>query len=149
MKKTLMTILVSGLMFASCSKQEVSDNPLLQKWDTPFETAPFEKIKVEHYLPAFEAAIAEHNKEIQAIIDNAEAPTFDNTIAALDYSGETLSKVAGVFFNMMAANTSEELQKVNEQVGPMMATHSDNVSMNAKLFEKIKAVYAVKSYVPG
>ena len=144
MKKTLMTILVSGLMLASCSKQEVSDNPLLQKWDTPFETAPFEKIKVEHYLPAFEAAIAEHNKEIQAIIDNAEAPTFDNTIAALDYSGETLSKVAGVFFNMMAANTSEELQKVNEQVGPMMATHSDNVSMNAKLFEKIKAVYDAK-----
>ena len=76
MKKTLMTILVSGLMLASCSKQEVSDNPLLQKWDTPFETAPFEKIKVEHYLPAFEAAIAEHNKEIQAIIDNAEAPNF-------------------------------------------------------------------------
>lgn len=144
MKKTLMTILVSGLMFASCSKQEVSDNPLLQKWDTPFETAPFEKIKVEHYLPAFEAAIAEHNKEIQAIIDNAEAPTFDNTIAALDYSGETLSKVAGVFGNMMAANTSEELQKVNEQVGSMMATHSDNISMNAKLFEKIKAVYDAK-----
>ncbi len=144
MKKTLMTILVSGLMFASCSKQEATDNPLLQKWDTPFETAPFEKIKVEHYLPAFEAAMEEHNKEIQAIIDNAEAPTFDNTIAALDYAGETLSKVAGVFFNMMAANTSEELQKVNEQVGPMMATHSDNVSMNAKLFERIKAVYDAK-----
>ncbi|MEE1143523.1 MAG: M3 family metallopeptidase [Bacteroidales bacterium] len=144
MKKTLMTILVSGLMFASCSKQETTDNPLLQKWDTPFETAPFEKIKVEHYLPAFEAAMEEHNKEIQAIIDNAEAPTFDNTIAALDYAGETLSKVAGVFFNMMAANTSEELQKVNEQVGPMMATHSDNISMNAKLFEKIKAVYDAK-----
>lgn len=144
MKKTLMTILVSGLMFASCSKQETTDNPLLQKWDTPFETAPFEKIKVEHYLPAFEAAMEEHNKEIQAIIDNAEAPNFDNTIAALDYAGETLSKVAGVFFNMMAANTSEELQKVNEQVGPMMATHSDNISMNAKLFEKIKAVYDAK-----
>ena len=144
MKKTLMTILVSGLMFASCSKQETTDNPLLQKWDTPFETAPFEKIKVEHYLPAFEAAMEEHNKEIQAIIDNAEAPTFDNTIAALDYAGETLSKVVGVFFNMMAANTSEELQKVNEQVGPMMATHSDNISMNAKLFEKIKAVYDAK-----
>ena len=139
-----MTILVSGLMFASCSKQETTDNPLLQKWDTPFETAPFEKIKVEHYLPAFEAAMEEHNKEIQAIIDNAEAPTFDNTIAALDYAGETLSKVAGVFGNMMAANTSEELQKVNEQVGSMMATHSDNISMNAKLFEKIKAVYDAK-----
>lgn len=144
MKKLMMTLCTVGLMFAGCNKQSGEDNPLLQKWDTPFETAPFEKIKVEHYLPAFEAAIAEHDKEIQAIIDNAEAPTFDNTIAALDYSGETLSKVAGVFFNMMAANTSEELQKVNEKVGPMMATHSDNVSMNAKLFEKIKAVYDAK-----
>lgn len=144
MKKLMMTLCAVGLMFAGCNKQSGEDNPLLQKWDTPFETAPFEKIKVEHYLPAFEAAIAEHDKEIQAIIDNAEAPTFDNTIAALDYSGETLSKVAGVFFNMMAANTSEELQKVNEKVGPMMATHSDNVSMNAKLFEKIKAVYDAK-----
>ena len=144
MKKLMMTLCAVGLMFAGCNKQSGEDNPLLQKWDTPFETAPFEKIKVEHYLPAFEAAIAEHDKEIQAIIDNAEAPTFDNTIAALDYSGETLSKVAGVFFNMMAANTSEELQKVNEKVGPLMATHSDNVSMNAKLFEKIKAVYDAK-----
>lgn len=144
MKKLMMTLCAVGLMFAGCNKQSGEDNPLLQKWDTPFQTAPFEKIKVEHYLPAFEAAIAEHDKEIQAIIDNAEAPTFDNTIAALDYSGETLSKVAGVFFNMMAANTSEELQKVNEKVGPMMATHSDNVSMNAKLFEKIKAVYDAK-----
>lgn len=144
MRKTLMTILVSGLVLASCSQKQGSDNPLLQTWDTPFETAPFEKIKVEHYLPAFEAAMAEHDKEIQAIIDNAEAPTFDNTIAALDYSGQTLTKVAGVFYNMMAANTSEELQKVNEQIGPMMATHSDNVSMNAKLFEKIKAVYDAK-----
>ena len=139
-----MTILVSGLVLASCSQKQGSDNPLLQTWDTPFETAPFEKIKVEHYLPAFEAAMAEHDKEIQTIIDNAEAPTFDNTIAALDYSGQTLTKVAGVFYNMMAANTSEELQKVNEQIGPMMATHSDNVSMNAKLFEKIKAVYDAK-----
>lgn len=144
MKKTMMTLCALGLMFAGCSKQSGSDNPLLQEWDTPFQTAPFEKIKVEHYLPAFEAAIAEHDKEIQAIIDNAEAPTFDNTIAALDYSGQTLSKVAGVFYNMMAANTSEELQKVNEKVGPLMATHSDNVSMNAKLFEKIKAVYDAK-----
>ncbi|MEE1096811.1 MAG: peptidase M3, partial [Bacteroidales bacterium] len=115
----MMTLCALGLMFAGCSKQSGSDNPLLQEWDTPFQTAPFEKIKVEHYLPAFEAAIAEHDKEIQAIIDNAEAPTFDNTIAALDYSGQTLTKVAGVFYNMMAANTSEELQKVNEKIGPL------------------------------
>ncbi|MBO7277284.1 MAG: M3 family metallopeptidase [Bacteroidales bacterium] len=144
MKKTLMTILVSGLVLASCSKNQTADNPLLQEWDTPFQTAPFEKIKVEHYLPAFQAAMEEHNKEIQAIIDNAEEPNFENTIAALDYSGATLSKIAGVYYNMMAANTSAELQKVHEEVGPLMATHSDNVSMNADLFAKIKKVYDAK-----
>lgn len=144
MKKTLMTILVSGLVLASCSKNQTTDNPLLQEWNTPFQTAPFEKIKVEHYLPAFQAAMEEHNKEIQAIIDNAEEPNFENTIAALDYAGETLSKIAGVYYNMMAANTSPELQKVHEEVGPLMAAHSDNVSMNAELFAKIKKVYDAK-----
>ena len=144
MRKTLMTILAAGLVLASCSQKQATDNPLLQQWDTPFETAPFEKIKVEHYLPAFEVAMEEHNKEIQAIIDNAEEPNFENTIAALDYAGATLSKIAGVYYNMMAANTSKELQKVHEKVGPMMATHSDNVSMNADLFAKIKKVYDAK-----
>lgn len=141
MKKTMITLLAAGLMFAGCGKQGDKDNPLLQKWDTPFETAPFEKIKPEHYLPAFEAAIAEHEKEIGQIVSNKEAATFDNTIAALDYSGQSLSRIQGIYFNMMAANTSKELQDLQEKIGPMLAQHSDNVSMNADLFKRVKAVW--------
>ena len=141
MKKTMITLLAAGLMFAGCGKQGDKDNPLLQKWDTPFETDPFEKIKPEHYLPAFEAAIAEHEKEIEQIVSNKEAATFDNTIAALDYSGQSLSRIQGIYFNMMAANTSKELQDLQEKIGPMLAQHSDNVSMNADLFKRVKAVW--------
>lgn len=140
----MMTFLAAGLILAGCAKQGAKDNPLLQTWDTPFETAPFSKIKPEHYLPAFEAAIAEHEKEIKQIVSNSEVPTFDNTIAALDFSGQLLSRIQGVYFNMMAANTSEELQKLQEQIGPMLAHHSDNVSMNADLFKRIKAVWDAK-----
>ncbi len=144
MRKTVMTLLAAGLMFASCSKSETSDNPLLQKWDTPFETAPFSKIKPEHYLPAFKAAIAQHEEEIKGIVSNSEAPTFENTIAAFDFSGQLLSRVAGVYFNMMAANTNEQMQKIQQEVGPLMANHSDNVSMNADLFKRVKAVWDAK-----
>ena len=136
-----MSLLAAGMLFTACNKQDNADNPLLQKWDTPFETAPFEKIKPEHYLPAFKAAIEQHDKEIQEIVSNKEAATFDNTIAALEFSGQLLSRIQGVYFNMLAANTSTELQKAQEEIGPLLAHHSDNVSMNAELFKRVKAVW--------
>lgn len=141
MRKTVMSLLAAGMLFAACNKQDNADNPLLQKWDTPFETAPFEKIKPEHYLLAFKAAIEQHDKEIQEIVSNKEAATFDNTIAALEFSGQLLSRIQGVYFNMLAANTSTELQKAQEEIGPLLAHHSDNVSMNADLFKRVKAVW--------
>lgn len=141
MRKTVMSLLAAGMLFTACNKQDNADNPLLQKWDTPFETAPFEKIKPEHYLPAFKAAIEQHDKEIQEIISNKETATFDNTIAALEFSGQLLSRIQGVYFNMLAANTSTELQKAQEEIGPLLAHHSDNVSMNAELFKRVKAVW--------
>lgn len=141
MRKTVMSLLAAGMLFTACNKQDNADNPLLQKWDTPFETAPFEKIKPEHYLPAFKAAIEQHDKEIQEIVYNKEAATFDNTIAALEFSGQLLSRIQGVYFNMLAANTSTELQKAQEEIGPLLAHHSDNVSMNAELFKRVKAVW--------
>ncbi len=144
MRKTVMSLLAAGMLFAACNKQDNADNPLLQKWDTPFETAPFEKIKPEHYLPAFKAAIEQHDKEIQEIVSNKEAATFDNTIAALEFSGQLLSRIQGVYFNMLAANTSTELQKAQEEIGPLLAHHSDNVSMNAELFKRVKAVWDSK-----
>lgn len=141
MRKTVMSLLAAGMLFTACNKQDNADNPLLQKWDTPFETAPFEKIKPEHYLPAFKAAIEQHDKEIQEIVSNKEAATFDNTIATLEFSGQLLSRIQGVYFNMLAANTSTELQKAQEEIGPLLAHHSDNVSMNAELFKRVKAVW--------
>lgn len=144
MRKTVMSLLAAGMLFTACNKQDNADNPLLQKWDTPFETAPFEKIKPEHYLPAFKAAIEQHDKEIQEIVSNKEAATFDNTIAALEFSGQLLSRIQGVYFNMLAANTSTELQKAQEEIGPLLAHHSDNVSMNAELFKRVKAVWDSK-----
>lgn len=141
MRKTVMSLLAAGMLFTACNKQDNADNPLLQKWDTPFETAPFEKIKPEHYLPAFKAAIEQHDKEIQEIVSNKEAATFDNTIAALEFGGQLLSRIQGVYFNMLAANTSTELQKAQEEIGPLLAHHSDNVSMNAELFKRVKAVW--------
>lgn len=141
MRKTVMSLLAAGMLFTACNKQDNADNPLLQKWDTPFETAPFEKIKPEHYLPAFKAAIEQHDKEIQEIVSNKEAATFDNTIAALEFSGQLLSRIQGVYFNMLAANTSTELQKAQEEIGPLLAHHSDNVSMNAELFKRVKSVW--------
>lgn len=144
MRKTVMSLLAAGMLFTACNKQDNADNPLLQKWDTPFETAPFEKIKPEHYLPAFKAAIEQHDKEIQEIVSNKEAATFDNTIAALEFGGQLLSRIQGVYFNMLAANTSTELQKAQEEIGPLLAHHSDNVSMNAELFKRVKAVWDSK-----
>lgn len=141
MRKTVMSLLAAGMLFTACNKQDNADNPLLQKWDTPFETEPFEKIKPEHYLPAFKAAIEQHDKEIQEIVSNKEAATFDNTIATLEFSGQLLSRIQGVYFNMLAANTSTELQKAQEEIGPLLAHHSDNVSMNAELFKRVKAVW--------
>lgn len=143
MKKTILAMLSLAIILGSCSRKDsnLTDNPLLQDWNTPHGTVPFDKIKLTHYLPAFEEAIKQHNAEIDAIIDEKNAPNFENTIAQFDYSGQLLSKVGGVFFNMTSANTNPELQTIEEKVGPMMAKHSDDVLMNAKLFAKVKQVW--------
>ncbi len=145
MKKKLLTIAACACMTAaltqSCSMQENSDNPFLSEYTTEFEIPPFESIKVEHYLPALKAGIEEQNKEIEAIINNPEAPTFENTILALDNSGQTINKVAYVFFALTESMSSPELQQVDEEFTPLLTKHSDEISMNDKLFERIKAVY--------
>lgn len=143
MKKKILFMLSAALLFGACQNKDLSkdSNPLLQTWDTPFGTPPFEKIKVTDYLPAFTAAMQEHNDEIEKIIKNKEKANFENTIAAFDYSGELLAQVAGVFYNMTAANTNEDIQKLEEKIGPMMAKHRDEITMNAKLFEKVKSVW--------
>ena len=118
-----------------------NDNPLLKEFNTPFGVPPFSEIKIEHYKPAFEAAVAEHQKEIDAIVNNKAVPTFQNTIEALDKSGKLLDKVGSVFYNMSSANTNDELQKVSREITPMMTTHYNNISLNPVLFSKVKSVY--------
>jgi peptidyl-dipeptidase Dcp len=147
MRKTTILLLSSIILFTMSCKQktnEVSDNPLLQEWDTPYGVPPFDKIKIEHYKPALEAAMQEQKDNIQKIIDNKEAPNFENTIAALEFSGLTLSKVAGVFFNLLSSDTNEELQKIAQEISPKLSNHSDEIIMNPELFAKIEEVYKNK-----
>ena len=117
------------------------ENPLLTESTAPFGAPEFDKIKTEHYLPAFEAAIAEAKAEIDAIVANTEEPTFENTIEAMEYSGKTLNTVAGIFYNLMEANTDDQMQAVAEQIAPMMTEFSMYVSLNQDLFQRVKAVY--------
>jgi peptidyl-dipeptidase Dcp len=143
MKKTILLMLSVALLLGSCGKdkKDLANNPLLKEWNSPFGTPPFDKIQAKDYLPAFEEGMRVHNEEIDAIINNKEAANFENTIVAYDLSGELLSKVSGVFFNMTSCNTNEELQKLEEKIGPMVAKHGDEITMNAKLFERVKKVW--------
>jgi peptidyl-dipeptidase Dcp len=139
MKRTLMTIISAGILAAACCDSK-SGNPLLQDWNTPFGTAPFEKIKVEHYLPAFKEAIKQHNQEIEAIANQKDVPTFENTIATYDFSGRLLAKVGGVFFNIQSVENNKQLQTVNDSITPLISTHDAEVTMNQRLFDRIKKV---------
>jgi peptidyl-dipeptidase Dcp len=116
-------------------------NPLLSAFNTPHQTPPFSQLKNEHFKPAIENAIAEARKEIDIIINNAEAPTFKNTIEALDFSGMLLSGVTSVFFNLNSAETNDEIQKIAQEVSPILTEYSNDVALNEDLFKRIKAVY--------
>lgn len=131
-------------MLSACTSKKNSDNPLLNAYNTPFNTPPFDKIKNEHYKPAFEEAMKMHDAEIEQIVNNKETPTFENTVEALEYSGFQLSEVSGVFYNMLSANTNDDLQTIASEVAPKISEHNDNIWLNAKLFEKVKAVYDQK-----
>ena len=120
-------------------------NPFFAPWGTPHETPDFAKIKNEHYVPAFEKAISEQKAEIAAIIANADAPTFDNTIEALEFSGNLLDNVAGVFYNLTSAETNDELKAIAKKVSPLLSAHSDDISLNADLFKRVDAVYQQKA----
>jgi peptidyl-dipeptidase Dcp len=119
----------------------MTNNPLLQEFDTPFQTPPFDLIKPEHYKPAFYEAMKQHLAQIDAIIDNTQAPTFENTIILFDGSGELLNRISNIFFNILEAERNDELQAIAIEIMPALSEHSDQISMNPKLFQKIKAVY--------
>jgi Zn-dependent oligopeptidase len=116
-------------------------NILLQKFGTKLDTAPFSKIKNEDYLPAFQEAIDLAKAEIDAIVNNAETPTFQNIIEALAFSGDTLDRISSIFFNLNSAETSDEMQKIAQDVSPLLSEFGNDVRLNAALFAKVKMVY--------
>lgn len=116
-------------------------NPLFSVFNTPFQTPPFSQIKNEHFKPAIVNAIAEARKDIYAIINNPETPTFKNTIEALDFSGMLLSSVTSVFFNLNSAETNDEIQKIAQDVSPILTEYSNDVALNEDLFKRVKVVY--------
>ena len=126
----------------TCKQEKASaDNPFFSEFDTPYGVPPFELIKNEHYLPAFKEGVKLNEAEIEAITNNTEEANFENTILALDKSGEFLGVVSRVFYNINSANTNDEVQDLAREVGPMLSQHSDNIALNQELFKRVKTVY--------
>ena len=128
----------------SSKKSDVADaapNPFFTEYTTPFGVPPFDKIEVAHYKPAFEKGMEEQKKEIDAIVNNPEEPTFENTIVAFDRSGELLTKVMYAFSGQSSVNTTDEIQALEQELYPVLSAHSDDISLNPALFTRVKAVY--------
>ena len=135
--------LLAGLALAlllSCTM----NNPLLEESTLPYGAPRFDEITNEHYLPAFKAAIKEGKQEIDRIIADSRTPDFANTIEAMERSGKTLDRVSGIFYNLLEANTDEQMQEIAEEVAPLLNEYSMYISLNDKLFERVKAVYERK-----
>ena len=132
------TLLASG---AKKKNVKANENPFMAPYTAKYEIPPFEKIKLSHYMPALEAGIAQQNKEIADIVNNPAAPNFENTVLALDNSGDILAKVGGVFFALSESDATPEMQELAEKLSPMFTAQSDAMYMNLDLFKRIKAVY--------
>ena len=141
MKRTLILAAAVMMLAVGCKDKKNMDNPFFSKWDTPYEIPDFGKIKTEHYMPAFLEGMERQKAEIDAIVNNSEAPTFENTILAYEYSGQLLGEVSRVFFNLSECENSDEMEKIAVEVTPLLSKHGDDIALNAKLFERIKSVY--------
>lgn len=126
------------------AKKEIGENPFFKPFDTPYGVPPFEKIKLAHYVPAFKKGMEEHKKEIDAIVNNTEAPTFENTLEAMENSGELLTRVANTFFVLFGSMTSPEMQGIARDMSPLFSKHQDDIALNLKLFARIKTIYEQK-----
>ncbi|MCC8035930.1 MAG: M3 family metallopeptidase [Rikenellaceae bacterium] len=140
MKKITTTLMAIFVITAASSQ----DNPLLKEFDTPHGTPPFDEIELEHYLPAVEEGLRQAREELRAIVENPEAPTFKNTIEALENSGGLLNKVLNIFYPLTSSNTSEQMEALSFEIQPLLTEYSNDVSLNPVLFERVKAVYLQK-----
>lgn len=120
------------------------NNPFFAKPETPYNVPAFDRLKTEHFIPAFEEGMKQQKQEVEAIATNRQQPTFENTIEALDYSGELLNEVSAVFFNMCETNNSDAMNAVAEEISPKLSAHSDDIYLNEALFKRVKAVYDQK-----
>ena len=135
-------VMVIMSLSACKNRNNMADNPFFEsEWTTPYGVPPFDRIRFEHYKPAFEQGMSLHNEEIARIVESTEEPTFDNTILAFDNSGQMLSRVATVFGMLEAAETNEQMQDLSAEIMPQLAAHSDSFLMNEKLFDRVKSVY--------
>lgn len=151
--KNACIIFVLGLgllaMTTSCTRssekeESAVENPLLAEFDTPFGVPTFESIKDEHYRPAFKEAMAQHNQEIEAIVNNSEAPSFENTVSALAESGLLLAQVSSVFDNLSGAHITDEMKVIEEELAPVRTKHVLDINLNPRLFQRVKAVHEQK-----
>ncbi len=144
MRKLIPILLLLLVTIVSCNQDKAGGdkgNPFFSEYDTPFGVPPFDLIKYEHYIPAFEKGMEEEKTEVEAILSNSEEPTFENTITALDNAGKLLNKVLYVFSGLSSANTGTELQEIQMDISPKLAQHSDEINLDPRLFDRVKAVY--------
>ncbi len=141
MKNLLFAVAMGSVLCACGGQTKDGDNPFFAEFQTPYGTPDFNKIKFAHYEPAFMRGIEQQNEEIKAIVENKEAPTFDNTIVALDNSGEILARVSGVFYALTGADTNDDLKALEEKMAPILSEHNDNIYLNEGLFARVKAVH--------
>lgn len=142
MKKYVKIITIMVMTTVAMPLVAQNSNPLLQEWKTPYQTPPFSQIKNEHYAPAVKEAIKEAEKNIEKIIDQKEAPTFENTIEALQLASRKLDRISSVLFNLNECNTDSEMQRIVMELTPKLTRFSNSVNMNPKLFERVEKVYA-------
>ncbi len=146
-RKTIIILsIILGITTQSCRKENKAmtsgqENPLIAEWNTPFEVPPFDKIKNSDFKPALLEGIKDHEKEIKDIVDDKSKPTFENVIVAIESSGELLNKVTTVLYNLTSAYTNDDLQKLAQEMAPLLSEHSDNIYLNEALFQKVKSVY--------
>ncbi len=137
---------VLALLVTSCREKQLkmqeTVNPFFTEYITPFQVPPFDQIRNEHFMPAFVEGMKQQLEEVNSIIQDQEAPSFANTIEALEYSGSLLRKVSDIFYNLTSSNTSDELQRIAREMAPVMAKHRDDINLNPLLFDRVKAVYA-------
>src|ERR1700734_2335844 len=127
--------------FAALGGSDSLSNPLLQPWVPPYDTPPFEAIRPEHFRPAFDRAMAENLAEVEAIATASVPPTFENTIAALERSGRSLSRVSDIFHALASANTNDAIRAIEREMSPRLAAHRSRIELNADLYGRIKALW--------